>query len=148
MLCSLLFFSSTILGTAVSQNVIHRDVLIVGGGSSGTYSAIRLQQEGKSIALIEKEAVLGGHTNTYVDPVTGTTIDHGVIDFQNLTVVREYFDFLAVETYVPDYSNGGPLYIADYAANEILLSSSIPQTQYDTTFRVVPSPSTKVSIPK
>ncbi|KAJ7194051.1 hypothetical protein GGX14DRAFT_576705 [Mycena pura] len=41
------------------------DVVIIGGGSAGTYTAIRLQQQGKSVFVIEKEDVLGGHTNTF-----------------------------------------------------------------------------------
>jgi hypothetical protein len=125
---SFLLLNSLVSGTAVLQNVIYRDVLIIGGGSSGTYSAIRLQQEGKTVAVIEKEGILGGHTNTYIDPITGTPIDHGVIDFQNLTVVRDYFSFLGVETYVPNFFTGAVSYTADFAANQIVDSSTTPLT--------------------
>lgn len=59
--------------------VIERDVCIIGGGSSGTYSAIRLQQMNKTFALIEREDRLGGHVNTYIDPVTNQTLDYGVV---------------------------------------------------------------------
>jgi hypothetical protein len=68
------------------------DVCIVGGGSTGTYSAVRLSQDlGKSVVVIEKEDVLGGHTNTYIDPVTKLPIDYGVQAFHNLSVVTNYF---------------------------------------------------------
>lgn len=40
--------------------VLQRDVCIIGGGASGTYAAVRLQQMGKSVALIEKQSRLGG----------------------------------------------------------------------------------------
>ena len=59
--------------------VIERDVCIIGGGSSGTYSAIRLQQMNKTFALIEREDRLGGHVNTYIDPVTKQALDYGVV---------------------------------------------------------------------
>jgi len=45
------------------EETIHRDVCILGGGSSGTYAAIRLSQDlGKSVVVIEKAGRLGGHT--------------------------------------------------------------------------------------
>lgn len=36
------------------------DVIVLGGGSTGTFSAIRLQQQGLNVALIEKKDRLGG----------------------------------------------------------------------------------------
>ena len=68
-----------------SEDVITRDVAVIGGGSSGTYGAINLRELGKSVILIEREAVLGGHTNTYIDPITGISVDYGVQAFWNST---------------------------------------------------------------
>jgi hypothetical protein len=133
-----IFYSFLLSGlvafATASKSVIYRDVLVIGGGSSGTYTAIRLQQEGKSVALVEKEAILGGHTNTYIDPVTGTPIDHGVQAFLNFTVVRDYFQHLGVDYNNPDYAAGasGPSYTADYTANQIVLTSSLPQPDLGT----------------
>jgi hypothetical protein len=73
------------------QDIITRDVAVIGGGSAGTYSAISLKDKGKSVILIEKKDRLGGHTETYIDPTTGTPIDMGVMIFHNLTVVTDYF---------------------------------------------------------
>ena len=72
-------------------SIIRRDVCIIGGGSSGTYSAIRLRDSGKTVAVVESSNRMGGHTNTYTDPVTNGTVDIGVIIFQNFTVVKDYF---------------------------------------------------------
>ncbi len=48
--------AATIIPTAFSQpNTIERDVCIIGGGSSGTYAAVRLLQNEKSVAIIEKQ---------------------------------------------------------------------------------------------
>lgn len=50
-----------------SDNVITRDVAIIGGGATGTYAAMNfLLKQRKSLVVVEKEAVLGGHTNTSV----------------------------------------------------------------------------------
>ena len=74
-----------------SSNIIQRDVVVIGGGSSGTYAAIALKDKGKTVAVVEKQSVLGGHTNTYTDPTTKQTYDYGVIEFDNTTIVTEYF---------------------------------------------------------
>jgi cation diffusion facilitator CzcD-associated flavoprotein CzcO len=51
------------LATAnMPPNIISRDVVIVGGGASGAYAAVRLRDDfGKSIALIEKQSILVRH---------------------------------------------------------------------------------------
>lgn len=46
------------------KDIITRDVCIIGGGSTGTYSAIRLRDMGKSVVVVEKKDVLGGHTSS------------------------------------------------------------------------------------
>jgi len=72
-------------------DVITRDVCIVGGGSTGTYAAIRLRDLGKSVVVVEHKDRMGGHTQTYTDPQTGRTVDFGVQAFHNLDIVKNYF---------------------------------------------------------
>jgi heterodisulfide reductase subunit A-like polyferredoxin len=55
-----IILASLLSSASISAKTISRDVVIIGGGSAGTYSAIRLQQMGLSVALIEKENRLGG----------------------------------------------------------------------------------------
>lgn len=74
-----------------ASSIITRDVCIIGGGSTGTYGAIRLSDSGKSVVVVEANDRLGGHTNTYTDPSTNETVDYGVIVFHNLDIVRKYF---------------------------------------------------------
>jgi hypothetical protein len=74
------------------------DVAIIGGGSAGTYTAIQLQKAGKNVAVIERQNSLGGHVDTFVDPVTNRTMDYGVISYVNITTAREYFAYLGVPT--------------------------------------------------
>ena len=74
-----------------ANDIIHRDVVVVGGGSSGTYAAVRLRDSNQSVIIIEQKGRLGGHTETYQDPVTKAYDDIGVIAFHNLQLVKDYF---------------------------------------------------------
>jgi hypothetical protein len=71
--------------------VIRRDVCVIGGGSAGTYAAVRLGDLGRSVVVVEAKDRLGGHTETYHDPVTGGTVDIGVIVFEDDPRVRNHF---------------------------------------------------------
>jgi hypothetical protein len=70
---------------------IDRDVCVIGGGGSGTYTAIRLRDLGQRVVLVERNDRLGGHCETFHDPVTGRTTDIGVVVFHNLQIVKDYF---------------------------------------------------------
>ncbi|KAK3360972.1 hypothetical protein B0T24DRAFT_539851 [Lasiosphaeria ovina] len=73
------------------DEVIHRDVVVVGGGASGTYSAIRLQDLGASVVLVERDGRLGGAQNTFIDPASGVAVDYGVQGFANTSVTVNFF---------------------------------------------------------
>lgn len=88
-----------------SSDVITRDIAIIGGGSSGTYSAINLRELGQSVVVVEREDVLGGHTNTYTDPSTGLTVDFGVQDYLNSSVTLEYFAHFNISLVSPSASS-------------------------------------------
>ncbi|KAF2274132.1 amine oxidase, flavin-containing superfamily [Westerdykella ornata] len=78
------------------DQIIDRDVAIIGGGSAGIYSAISLKDKGKSVIVVERKARIGGHTETYTDPVSGMPIDIGVIVWHDTPIVRAYFERLNV----------------------------------------------------
>jgi monoamine oxidase len=79
-----------------NNDTIVRGVIIIGGGSSETYSALSLNRQGYTVALVEKEPILGGHVNTYRYPVRNQRVDFGVLVLGNLTVVLDYFHYLDV----------------------------------------------------
>lgn len=79
------------LSSFQSTEIIRRDVAIIGGGSSGTHAAITLKDQGHTVVVIEHKERMGGHTETYVDPVTATAIDYGVVVFHNEDRVKKYF---------------------------------------------------------
>lgn len=72
-------------------DVIVSDVVVVGGGSSGTYAAINLRKMGQSVVVVERKKYLGGHTNTYIDDATGLSVDYGVQTFLNSSITLDYF---------------------------------------------------------
>lgn len=93
----------------------------MGGGASGTYAAIRLQQDfNKSVVVVEREKTLGGHTNTYHDPVTSSTIELGVVAFHDLPLVHNFFSRFDIpltklffNSSLPsiDFQTGQPVYV-------------------------------------
>src|SRR6185312_11657049 len=94
---------------------IERDVCIIGGGSSGTYAAVRLRDMGKSVVLLERKGRHGGHAETVHDPVTGTPIDIGVVVFENIPVVTNYFSRFGVPLFPFDLTAaGGPTKYIDF----------------------------------
>ncbi|KAI4176177.1 MAG: hypothetical protein LQ343_001221 [Gyalolechia ehrenbergii] len=111
-------------------SVIIRDVCIIGGGSSGTYAAIGLRDKGKSVALIEAQSLLGGHTNTYTDPATSKKVDYGVIIFPNTSTVTSYFDRFNI---LLTPGNGSPStavenYYVDFRTGRTVTGYSLPDT--------------------
>jgi len=76
---------------SAKTRTIERDVCVIGGGSGGTYTAVAVKDAGRSVVVLERKQRLGGHTETYVDPVSGIPTDIGVVVFHNLPVVTDYF---------------------------------------------------------
>ncbi|TPX15260.1 uncharacterized protein E0L32_004537 [Thyridium curvatum] len=84
------------------QRVIHKDVVILGGGASGAHAAVRLREDfGKSIVLVEKQGRLGGHVSTYIDPESGRPIDFGVQSFIDIGGAKDFFARMNVSIGTP-----------------------------------------------
>ncbi|KAF2654666.1 FAD/NAD(P)-binding domain-containing protein [Lophiostoma macrostomum CBS 122681] len=113
-----------------SATVLSRDVVIVGGGASGAHAAVWLRDHGKTIALIEKQNTLGGHTAVYKDPLTGHPLNIGVqawMEYLNTTSfptrmgvsTNGSMAFAPVTTKYVDFRTGSPVpnYIPPAAAD-------------------------------
>jgi hypothetical protein len=115
------------------------DVAIIGGGVSGTYAAMRLQQLGYSVIVVEKADRLGGHVNTYVDAKTQKTFDFGVTTFDNNTATQTLFSFvgIAATPYVP----GNTTYVDINGGAQILNTppTSIPWTNATAIEQAIPA---------
>ncbi|KAH6626539.1 hypothetical protein B0J18DRAFT_143314 [Chaetomium sp. MPI-SDFR-AT-0129] len=77
-------------GRGECAETIERDVAVIGGGASGAHAAVWLRDAGYSVVVVERAAQLGGHTNFYTDPASGTSINVGV---QGWVEYNSAFDF-------------------------------------------------------
>ncbi|KAL2012551.1 hypothetical protein VTN00DRAFT_76 [Thermoascus crustaceus] len=60
--------SGALLVLLKPEDIITRDVCILGGGATGTYAAVCLKDMGQSVAVIERNDRLGGHAETLYLP--------------------------------------------------------------------------------
>ncbi|PMD46857.1 hypothetical protein L207DRAFT_577699 [Hyaloscypha variabilis F] len=92
-LLTVLALSRVVITENYPLPIVNTDVAILGGGASGTYAAVRLREDyGKKVLLIEMEAVLGGHVNTYTDPETGEAFNYGVQSYIDYEGAKEFFE--------------------------------------------------------
>ena len=104
---------------SAKPTVIERDVCVIGGGASGTYTAVGVKDAGKSVVVVERKQRLGGHTETYVDPATFIPTDYGVVVFNNLPVVTDYFARFNVPIIpLPPGAFGGPNVNVDFRTGQ------------------------------
>ncbi|KAJ5765034.1 hypothetical protein N7520_004593 [Penicillium odoratum] len=78
------------------EDIITRDVCILGGGATGTYAAVQLREQGHSVALVEKKAFLGGHAETLYLP-NDEYINYGVEGYFNNEITKKFFKQLEVD---------------------------------------------------
>lgn len=78
------------------SEVIERDVCIVGGGASGVHAAVSLVDLNKTVVLEEHKNCLRGDTHIYIHPGTGGLVDIGVVIFQPLPLLFDFFGELDV----------------------------------------------------
>ncbi|KAL4903074.1 hypothetical protein BDW74DRAFT_186658 [Aspergillus multicolor] len=93
--------SATLLGSAAaaavkSQDIIDRDVVVLGGGATGTYAAVQLREQGHTVALVEQKSRLGGHAETLFLP-DGQYVNYGVEGYFNNDITKDYFAQLNVD---------------------------------------------------
>ena len=83
---------------AINSSSINVDIAILGGGASGTYSALRLHNNhaNHTLALIEAKPNLGGQVNTYRDPSTGLTVEYGVNQYTDVPGASEFLESLGI----------------------------------------------------
>lgn len=95
--------------------LIQADVCVLGGGSSGIYAAVRLQDQGCRVTVVERSGRIGGHAETF--RVGGVPIDIGVIVFTRNAQLDQYFQRLGVAT-TPASFPPGLTYSADFETGQ------------------------------
>ncbi|KAJ7723834.1 hypothetical protein DFH07DRAFT_1005060 [Mycena maculata] len=93
------------------------DVVVIGGGLSGTYAAVNLLAHGQSAAVLEQQGRLGCHVEMYIDPATGAPSNIGVIDYYKNSINQAYFSLLGVPTAPVPQTATGEVYL-DLATRE------------------------------
>ena len=102
------------------HNTINVDVCVIGGGAAGTYAAIKSKDLGHSVAIIERENRLGGHTKTYIDPTTKRSIELGVAEWEDTPIVRKFFERFEVALYIYNFTLPGvTTKYADFTTGEV-----------------------------
>ncbi|OHE96494.1 hypothetical protein CORC01_08257 [Colletotrichum orchidophilum] len=112
--------AATAAATNYGSTVFDTDVVIIGGGGSGAYAAVRLREDfGKQILVVEKTSRLGGHTQTWYDPATNKPFNYGVEAFTNISASVNFFARFNVSVKRPEWGQAQRLY-ADFRNGEVL----------------------------
>ncbi|KAK7919902.1 hypothetical protein PG985_007924 [Apiospora marii] len=106
-------------------DILQRDVLVVGGGATGTFAAVKLKDAGKSVAVVERDAQLGGHVDTFYDPASGYPVDYGVQGYFDNNQTQYFFGKFGVPL-TNAASSPFPQKIADFSSGFIVPNATAP----------------------
>ncbi|TLS21572.1 uncharacterized protein PpBr36_10175 [Pyricularia pennisetigena] len=107
---SIAALATAAIAAQAASSAIDADVVVVGGGTSGAYAAVRLSQDfGKKVLVVEKASVLGGHANTWYDPATKKPFGYGIDVFDNNTASVNYFARFNIATKAPTSDTSVPI---------------------------------------
>lgn len=107
-----------------APSVVERDVVILGGGAAGAYSAVRLKDEGKTVAVVERDARLGGHVDTFFVP-GGGPVEYGVQAYIDNNQTRDFFGRFGVGLNATGLSPF-PSRLADFSTGFVIPNATAP----------------------
>ncbi|KAH7359338.1 amine oxidase [Plectosphaerella cucumerina] len=116
-----------VAAAAISPDtIIEVDVAVLGGGASGAHAAVRLREDhGKSVIVVERQARLGGHVATFVDPQSGHPYNYGLNSFTEYGNAEAFFDRFNVTLMTPGRVPLTTTY-ADFESGEQLQGIVLP----------------------
>ena len=111
-----------------AENIIERDVAIIGGGSSGAHAAVQVKDAGKKVIVIEKAGELGGHVKTYTAK-SGVRVNYGPSNFQNYKAVQDFFGRfnIPLTKYVQPGSSDA---YADFSTGKAVPNGTLPTPDF------------------
>ncbi|KAI1501371.1 hypothetical protein F5X99DRAFT_409154 [Biscogniauxia marginata] len=116
--------STLIIGSivclAAADDIIERDIAILGGGSTGTYAAVNLGDLNQTVVVIERNDRMGGHTHTYTDPATGSPVNYGVMFYHNDQIVHSFHERLGVPLSSGSVAGNTSTQFADFSKGIVL----------------------------
>ncbi|KAL1878255.1 hypothetical protein Daus18300_002173 [Diaporthe australafricana] len=107
---------------------ITTDVLVVGGGSSGTYAAVQLHDLNKTVAVVERTGKLGGHADSYYGP-NGSVYNVGVQIFYDIPVVTDYFNRHGVPLFTTPTNATSSTINADFSLGVAAPAANVSTTE-------------------
>ncbi|KXS99703.1 hypothetical protein AC578_9901 [Pseudocercospora eumusae] len=97
--------------SAECENVLDTDVVILGGGASGSYALVTLSDLNFSVILVEQSERLGGHINTWIEPETGTPVNYGVQTYWDWGPAKPFFARMGVNVAPSSFPLRQPYYV-------------------------------------
>ncbi|ROW03023.1 hypothetical protein VMCG_05814 [Cytospora schulzeri] len=104
---------------STNTTVVNTDVIVIGGGASGSHAAVRLTDYGQDVIVIEKQSNLGGAVDSYTDRVTNKPYDFGVMIFADYGNATGFFDRFNIPVSARVKPTLGYLY-ADFQTGQLL----------------------------
>lgn len=101
------------------SDIIHKDVLVIGCGATGTYGAIKLLDAQKTVIVVEAKATCGGHTEVSINPTNGKPVNLGVKAYHNNDFVKGFFARLKVPL-GPTSFNTPPNTFVDFSTGKVV----------------------------
>lgn len=107
---------------------ITTDVLVIGGGSSGSYAAVQLHDLNKTVAVVERTGKLGGHADSYYGP-NGSVYNVGVQIFYDIPVVTDYFNRHGVPLFTTPTNSTSSTINADFSLGVAAPAANVSTTE-------------------
>lgn len=99
------FLYAAMAGAGAYAQADEVDVLIVGGGATGAYAAVRLREDfNKTVLVVEKANRLGGHVHAYSSG-DGRPVNYGVQAYLNRQTTSDFFKRFDVDLIDPDLTD-------------------------------------------
>lgn len=111
--------------TTTFGNATEVDVLIVGGGATGAWTAVQLRDQGKTVAVVERASRLGGHVDTLYAAGSGAPIDYGVQAYIDNNQTRQFFARFGLNLSAAAQSSL-PSVVADFGLGVVVPNATAP----------------------